>query len=443
MTAAATGAALRDGRLDPVELVQSCLARIAAADPAIFTVTLPERALAEARAARERLRAGLALGPLDGVPVAWKDLFDLSGRVTTAGSAVLRGDAPASADAALVAAAARAGMVTLGCLNMTEFAYSGIGLNPHYGTPGNARDRARVPGGSSSGCGVAVALGLVPLAIGSDTSGSIRIPAAFNGITGYKPSSGRYPMAGVFPLSPTLDVLGPLARDVGDCALVDAVLTGHAPAPPTPPEALDIAVPRQVLLDDAEPAVLANFQASLQRLEAAGARLRRIDLPELAEVQALFARHGALVAPEALLLHRARINGPEAALMDRRVVRRLRQAEGISALDLLQLQNGRRRLSAAVAEKLGAALLACPTTPTVAMPIAPLEADDDAFFRANALTLRNTMLGSFLGWCGISIPNGSGEGDMPTGLLLSATGGRDRALLSAAMTAESILRAAP
>ncbi|MES2666605.1 MAG: amidase [Pseudomonadota bacterium] len=434
---------LTAGRLDPCDLVDGVFARLdAVGDPAIFTQTLRPRAMAEARASRERLRAGLPASLLDGVPVAWKDLFDLKGRVTTAGSVVLAGQPPAAQDAALVAAGARAGLISVGCLNMTEFAYSGIGLNPHYGTPANPHGTARAPGGSSSACGVVVAQDIVPLAIGTDTGGSVRIPASFNGVVGYKTSTLHYPMAGVFPLSRTLDTLGPLAHSVEDCVLVDAVLRGQAApaARATPVSTLDFVIPDAVMLDALQPAVAANFAASVARLEQAGARVRQIALPELTEAQALISRRGVLAAIEALALHWDRVHGPDAARMDARVVRRIMGGASPSAVDLSILLFERARLIAQVADTLGQAFLLCPTTPTVAMPTAPLEADVELFFAQNALTLRNTSVGNFLDWCGLSIPNGVDADGMPTGLMINASHGQDTALLSAGLAVESIIR---
>lgn len=430
---------------DPVELVEEVFARIdACSDKAVFTELLRKRAKSEAEAARKRQRAGTRHGPLDGIAVAWKDLFDIAGRVTTAGSVVLA-DAPAATqDAALVGLAAQAGMVSVGMLNMTEFAYSGIGLNPHYGTPHNPHGTGapRAPGGSSSGSGVAVARGMVPLAIGTDTGGSVRIPASFNGVVGYKSSTGRYPMAGVFPLSRSLDTLGPLAHEVADCVLFDAVMRGRASTPtgPAPLSAIEIIVPQTLVFDGCDDAVGANFEAALSRLAAAGARIRHIPLTELGEIPALVARHGHVQTAEALALHWDRVNGPQAERMDARVVRRIRQARTMSAVDLLIFKAERLRLTASVAAQTGTAFLAFPTTPNVAMPIAPLEADQELFFANNALTLRNTMLGNFLNWCGVSIPSGFDADGMPTGFLLSAVHGRDDALLSAALSVESHVR---
>lgn len=436
---------LREGRRDPVDLVAEVYDRLEAhGDPALFIRITRARAEAEARAARERLRAGLPASLLDGVPVAWKDLFDLRGTVTTAGSAVLREAPPAEADADLVAAGLRAGLVTVGTVNMTEFAYSGIGLNPHYGTPRNPRDPEvhRSPGGSSSGSGAVVAAGIVPLSIGTDTGGSVRIPAAFNGVVGYKSSTGHYPMGGVFPLSRTLDTLGPLAATVEDCVLADAVLRGLRAVEVRPADlsALDFAVPDAVMFDDLEPAVAAAFEGAAQRLAAAGARVRAVALPELAEAAAVIARHGPLASAEALDVHEARLAGPEAERIDPRVVWRIRLGEKMTALDLIRLLAHRRRLAAAVAERLGGAFLICPTTPCTAMPVAPLEADQEAFLRANFRTLRNTALGNFLDWCGLSIPDGVDAAGMPTGFMLCAPHGRDAALLAAGLAIEPLVR---
>jgi aspartyl-tRNA(Asn)/glutamyl-tRNA(Gln) amidotransferase subunit A len=444
-TAAELGADLRAGRRDAVDLVEQTLAAIAAhPDQAIFTQVTAARARREALAARARLRAGLALGPLDGVPVAWKDLFDVEGRVTTAGSKVLAREAPAARDAALIAAAGRAGLVLVGLVNMTEFAFSGIGLNPHYGTPRNPHDQAvaRAPGGSSSGSGVVVAAGLTPIAIGTDTGGSVRVPASFNGVVGYKTSTGHFPMDGVFPLSRTLDTLGPLARTVEDCVLADAALRGAVA-----PEArrcaiadLNILVPETVAFDGVEPAVAANFEAAIARLVARGARVARRPMPQLQAVLDLTAQRGPLVGIEALHVHRERVAGPDAEAMDRRVVKRIRLAQSIAAVDLVDLLHRRRRLIAETCEAIGDAVVAFPTTPNVAMPIAPLEADDEVFARENLKTLRNTAIGNFLDWCGVAIPSGIDGQGMPTSLLLSAPHGRDAAVLSAALAVEAVVR---
>lgn len=444
-TAAALGAELAAGRLDAVELCEAVLAAIAASDdPAIFVATTPERARREAEASAQRHREGRPLGILDGVPVAWKDLFAIAGMPTTAGSRVLADAPPAAHDAAVVARLAEAGMVTVGRVNMTEFAYSGIGLNPHHGTPRNpcGAGEARIPGGSSSGSAVAVARGLVPVAMGSDTSGSVRIPAALNGVVGYKASGGRYPMDGVHPLAPSLDTLGPLTRTVEDAILVDAALRGVAATPlPPDPQGARIVVPTSVVFDRAEPAVAENFEATLDRLRAAGMRIERCPLPAFEDIFDLFSRHGTLVAAEAYPVLKEFVDGPRAGEVDHRVVARARLGATITQEARQALLTARERLASEAAAALGpGAFVAYPTVPVVAPTIASLEADDELFFATNMLILRNTMLGSFLGWCGVSIPDGADASGLPTGFLLNAPAGADDALLALARRLEPVIR---
>ncbi len=437
---------LQGGSLDPVALAESTYENIAGyGDNAIFTALLEERARQEAAAARDRLKAGRSLGLLDGMPVAWKDLFDTAGSVTTAGSVVLGANGPAEADAAVVSALAGAGMVAIGRTNLSEFAFSGLGINPHYGTPRNpaSTDGARIPGGSSSGSAVAVAAGLVPVAIGTDTGGSIRIPAAFNGIVGYKATRGRYSMAGVFPLATSLDSLGPLCRTVQDAVWIDAAMRGLT-APSVrrgTVQGLKLVIPETVVFDGAEPGVIAAFDAAIGRLQKAGATVERRAFPTFQAVFDVSARYGALVTAEAYALHRERLSGEDASRMDQRVVARARLGEKILTPDYIAILAARQRLI----EETNAALkpgelIAHPTLPHVAPLLAPLLADDDLFFATNAKTLRNTLIGNFLDWCGISIPCGTGEAGMPVGFLLSAPRNDDERLLSAALAAEAAIR---
>lgn len=442
-SAASLSVLLQSGPLDPVTLLEAVLEAVEGADPAIFTALCPERARREADAARRRLAEGRALGLLDGIPLAWKDLFDMAGMATAAGSALLRSAPAATADAPVVAALCAAGMVAVGRTNMSEFAFSGLGLNPHYGTPENPRaaGEARVTGGSSSGAAAAVAAGLVPVAIGSDTGGSVRIPAAFCGLVGYKASRGRYPMEGVFPLSTSLDTLGPLTRSVQDAIWVDAAMRGKtAPAVErTTLSGKTLVVPTSVVFDEAEAGVVAAFESGLARLAAAGARIERRTFPLFDEVLALGARHGALVTAEAYALHRARLE-TDAAAMDPRVANRVALGSRIAMADYVALLAARRRMVAAFAEEIGPdSLLVHPTVAHVAPKIAPLLADDALFVATNIRTLRNTMLTNFLDGCGVSLPCGAGEEGMPVGLLLSAPHGQDDRLLSAALAAEPLL----
>ena len=287
-----------------------------------------------------------------------------------------------------------------------------------------------------------VAAGIVPVSIGTDTGGSIRIPASFNGVVGYKTSVGHYPMEGVFPLSRSLDTLGPLAQTVADCVLTDAALRGlRAPeATAAPLASLDFVICDTYMMDDLSPAVAANFEAAVQRLTAAGARVRQIALRELREVAELMGRYGPLVSAEAMDVHHERLNSPDADRIDPRVVHRIRMADGMTAVDLIRLYRGRRDWIARINARLGHAILICPTTPNVAMPTAPLEADVEVFADHNARTRRNTAIGNFLDWCGLQVPSGQDSDGMPTGFMLCARHGHDREVLSAGLAIETLVR---
>lgn len=438
---------LQSGTLDPVDLVEETLAGIAGhSDQAIFTTVTATRARMEAESARKRLREGRSRGALEGIPVAWKDLFDLEGLPTTAGSRVLKENAPATKDAAVVRALAEAGMVSVGRVNMSEFAFSGLGINPHYGTPRNPASPAgehRIPGGSSSGSGVAVAAGLVPVSIGTDTGGSVRIPAAFNGVVGYKATRGRYSMEGVFPLAKSLDSLGPLCRTVQDAAWIDAAMRGLPVVDAlsrVDPANLSFAIPETVVFDGAEPAVVSIFEAAVERLMRAGASVRRTSFPEFTAIFDLMAKHGALVTAEAYVLHRARITGPQAMNMDPRVVKRTLLGENISLTDYMETLAARERLTAAFEARLRPReLLLSPTLPHVAPRLQPLLDDEDLFFQVNSQTLRNTLIGNFLDWCGVSLPCGSDTGGLPVGILVSGPRGLDLEVLAAGGTLEMLL----
>ncbi|MGD9863393.1 MAG: amidase, partial [Pseudodonghicola sp.] len=292
-----------------------------------FTMIDPERSLATAREMDALRRAGRAPSPWAGIPISVKCLFDLQGKVTTAGSKVLADAAPAKADAVAISRLRAAGFVIMGHTNMTEFAYSGLGMNPHYGTPGNPADRSRIPGGSSSGAAVSVADGMAAAGIGTDTGGSSRIPAAFCGLVGFKPTARRVPTEGAFPLSQTLDSIGPLARSVADCALLDAIMAGETPAEPVAPAAdtLHFAVLDNYVMEGLTPHVAEAFAAAVARLQAAGCRISHITLPDLDRLPGLNA-HGGIIAAEALAIHRDLLAAREADY-DPRVSVRIRRGE--------------------------------------------------------------------------------------------------------------------
>ncbi|MFC3674827.1 amidase [Ferrovibrio xuzhouensis] len=435
MTAAALALSARDR-------IEACLARIA--DPAgegsrAFTRVYADTARAAAEAADARARLGRSLGPLDGRIVSVKDLFDMPGEVTTAGSTLLRDAAPATAMAPAIARLAAAGAVLVGKTNMTEFAFSGVGINPHYGTPGNPADRSRIPGGSSSGGAVSVADGMAEIAIGSDTGGSTRIPAALCGITGWKPSQYRVPTAGAFPLSYALDSIGPMARSVTDCALADAVMAGETPQAPVaaPLAGLRLGIPRGPLLDGLDPVVAAAYDAALKLLGGTGVRLTDEPLALLSEAAEVNAR-GGLTAAESFFIHRAWIDS-RADAFDPLVRTRIDRGRAISAADYIHMQHRRRDLIAAMDLRLGDLdALVLPTTPIPAPKIADLAASEPAFTAANIALLRNTSAGNFFDLCGISLPLPV-AGGLPVGLMLLARNGQDARLLRIAAAVEGLI----
>ena len=443
-SAAAIGRLIAAGSLDPIEATEYFLDRIERerGNPAFIFVT-GERARREAAASEKRRREGRPAGPLDGVPVAWKDLVDMAGTPTTAGSALFRDSTPKTKDAPIVANLAAAGLVALGKTNLSEFAFSALGLNPHFGTPINPRDPAtpRIAGGSSSGSAVAVAAGLAPCAIGSDTGGSIRIPSAFCGIVGFKTSEGRVDKAGVFPLSRTLDTIGPMAHTVEDCVVIDMALRGRLT---TEVRRLDVAslellVPDEIATDDVDDAVAANLESVLKGLGAAGAKVVRAPVPLIGEMRALTERHGALIAIEAYAEHRAIFESADAERMDRRIVARALLGRAARGHDLIDLQRGREKLITAMAGELKEALLVLPTTPMTAPPIGPIEGDDELFRSTNLRAIRHTSLGNFFRLCGLALPSGTDGAGLPTGVQFLAPAGHDERLLSLGLGIELAL----
>jgi aspartyl-tRNA(Asn)/glutamyl-tRNA(Gln) amidotransferase subunit A len=424
-------------------LVEQCLARIgdrAGEGERVFLKVHDADALAAADF-YDRLRArGAAPSPFAGIPVSIKDLFDLAGNVTTAGSRALKDAEPAARDAPSVARLRAAGFIPIGRTNMTEFAFSGLGINPHYGTPLNPYDRraGRIPGGSSSGAAVSVTDAMAFGALGTDTGGSCRIPAALCGIVGFKPTARRVPTAGAFPLSTSLDSVGPLAATVECCALLDAVLAGEPAAElaPFPVAGLRMAVPQTTVLDGLEPGVARAFEAALDVLRKAGARIVDIPLRELAELPQINAK-GGFAAAESYAIHRALIAKAEKTY-DPQVLTRILRGQEQSAADYIDLVAARAdfiRRVAAVTAPYDALLM--PTTPLTAPRLADLAADD-SYRKVNFLMLRNPAIVNFLDRCSISLPC-QRAGDAPVGLMLIGEHGADRRLLAIAAAIEQVV----
>lgn len=437
-------AELAAGRTSARALVEESLARIA--DPSgegsrTFITVDAEGARAAAEHSDRLRKAGRAPSRFAGIPISVKDLFDLAGEVTTAGSKVLKDSPPAARDAVAIARLKAEGFIVMGRTNMTEFAYSGVGLNPHYGTPRSPFDRrtGRIPGGSSAGAGVSVADGMVSLGIGTDTGGSCRIPACYCGVVGYKPSHGRVPLSGAYPLSVSLDAIGPLANSVACCAAADAIMAGDwdGSVPQRAVAGLRLAVLRDYVLDGLDPAVEAAFARALKRLGAAGAHLADMAFPELRELPAINSK-GGILAAEAHQHHRRRM-AERGEAYDPRVITRIRLAEAISAADHLDHWQRRREMIALFAERLaGFDAVLLPTTLNTAPAIAELAADKD-YLRFNAMSLRNTAVGNFLNGCAISLPMHE-AGEAPCGLMALAGWGDDRALFGVAAALEQTLQ---
>ena len=413
-----------------------------AATPAaqhVFTRLYADAALAAARHADAAQRAGVVLPALAGLPVSVKDLYDIAGETTMAGSVVCAGEPAATADAPPVARLRAQGAAIVGKTNMTEFAFSGVGINPHHGTPRNPADTAvpRIPGGSSSGAAVSVALGLAVAGLGSDTGGSIRIPAALCGLVGFKSTQSRVPRTGAFELARSLDTVCALTRSVADCLVVDAAIADTPLVVHRRPlDGMRFAVPRTLMFDQLEPAVASAFDRAIGLLSAAGARIVDIPLAELAEIAQINAP-GGFSPIEASAVHRERI----AAHRDRfdpRVAARIELGMSVGAADYIRMQDRRRDWIGRVEDALqGFDALLCPTVPIVAPAIDALAADAD-FFQANGLLLRNTFAINFLDGCAFSLPC-QRAGELPVGLMLSSVRGDDARLAAVALAVEAAL----
>ncbi|MBP1852970.1 amidase [Rhizobium halophytocola] len=438
-------AALASGETTAKTLTQIAIERMD--DPAgegarTFIRRNDARALRLAEASDAIRAAGHPRSPIEGMPISVKDLFDLKGETTLAGSVALKSAAPAIADAPIVSRLIAAGAVITGTTNMSEFAFSGLGLNPHYDTPRNPFDRqnGRIPGGSSSGAAISVTDGMAMAAIGTDTGGSIRIPPALCGLTGFKPTAPRVSRDGAVPLSTTLDSIGPIARSVTCCGILDAILSGGNPhdlPDALPIRGLRLAIPQAVVLSDMDADVAAAFEATVSRLSAAGAVITDLALDEFAEVAGIYAR-GTIVAAEAYHWHQSLIESAGDSY-DQRVRMRILTGKEQSATGYMRLIAARadwiRRVNGKIA---GFDALIIPTVPLVAPEIAPLVADDAQFFAANGLMLRNPSLINFLDGCALSIPCHA-PGTAPVGLMVAGSAFADRHILSAGLAIEQVL----
>ena len=432
---------LAAGRTTSRQLTEEALARIE--DPKgegkrAFVKVWRTQALAAADASDLQRKAGIVLSPLAGIPVSIKDLCNVAGETTLAGSKALDDAKPAAADAPVVARLRAAGAVIVGSTNMSEFAFSGVGFNPHYGTPGNPADRKRVPGGSSAGAAVSVADRMAVAALGTDTGGSVRIPAAVCGLVGFKPTARRVPIDGVVPLSTSLDSIGPLANSVEDCAIVDAVFAGEPISVPAaaPLAGLRFAVPKHFVMSELDPTVTAAFERACKALSAKGVKIEQIDLAELDELPTINAT-GGFAAAESYAWHRDLIarRGNE---YDPFVHPRIMRGKDMSAADYIELLARRadlqRRVSA-ITSNYDAVIM--PTCAIVA-PTLDEVATSDGFVKKNMLLLRNTSVGNFLDRCGISLPCHA-AGELPVGFMLMGETMADKRVLAMARSVAPVV----
>jgi aspartyl-tRNA(Asn)/glutamyl-tRNA(Gln) amidotransferase subunit A len=445
MTALELGRSFEAGKADPREVAEDFLERAGLEDPdrRVYVRLLEKRARAEAAAAADRAERGLRRHALDGVPLSWKDLFDVAGEPTAAGSLALKNRVPEK-DAEVLARATRAGAVCLGKTTMTELAFSGLGINPKFGTPANPHDGKveRVPGGSSAGAGVSLARGLAGGAIGTDTGGSVRIPAAWNGLVGLKTTAGRLPLTGTVPLSPTFDTVGPLARDVADAAALFALLEGRQARPLAAADLKNVSLrlPGGIAWEGVEPQIASALDKGIHRLVKAGVRIVEHPLPELDEIHALAwdPKASRLVA-EAYAQWGEMLAANEADIY-RPVFERVMAGETLKAGDLVRADLKRKEIAARYfAATAGADAVILPTVAIAPPPIAGLVSGGEAYGRANRMALRNTTIGNQLGVCAITLPCGNDDNGLPIGLMLQSAPYTEERLLSIGLAVERAL----
>lgn len=442
LSATELGKKVACGEISPVELTNYFLTRIKTHDAStkVYVRTTAERALAEAEASEARVKGRTLRSPLDGVPISWKDLYDTSGIATEGGTPLLADRIPEQ-DAAVLSRAARAGLICLGKTNTVQFALGGIGTNPHTGTPPNAvmKDVPRVPGGSSCGAAVSLAAGMAAAAIGSDTGGSVRVPAAWNGLVGFKTSINALPTRGVLPLSPSFDTVGPLTRCVADAAALFAIMGARPPVDlvGTSTSRLNLLVAETLVWDDVEAPVEKATRAAIAQLQAAGAKVNYSPIPEFEEITAAVKYHGGIVLAEAYACWKTLID-TQSKLIDPHVRSRFHQGRDMSACDVEAVRAAIRDITPKLYRRMaGYDALVAPTISIMPPPLADVEEDIDGYRIANGLALRNTQLGNLLACCALTLPVGSPR--TPVGLMIMAPAGEDDRLLRVGQAVENAI----
>jgi len=442
MTALQLGTRIADNSINPLELTEYFLERIRDHDKGnlIYVRSTEERAYREAEAASIRAKAGMTRSPLDGVPISWKDLYDTAGTLTEGGTPLLSGRRP-TRDALVLERAANAGLVCLGKTNTVQFALGGIGTNPYTGTPPNAvmTDVPRAPGGSSCGAAVSVASGLAAAGIGSDTGGSVRVPAAWNSLVGFKTSFGALPLDGVLPLAPSLDTVGPLTQDVADGAALFAIMGARAPVDLRglgQIKRLRLLSPTNVVWDHADPEVESAVREAITSLVGLGASIIDSPIPEFDEISSVVQQHGGIAVAEAYIAWRDFVEAKSEDI-DPSVLLRFHQGRAMTAPDVETVRAAVRRLAPALYQRLASFdAIVMPTVATVPPILEDVEQNADSYRVANGLALRNTTLGNLLPSCALTLPL---PGKIPCGLMVMAPAGHDNRLLRVAAAIEEAL----
>lgn len=437
MTIEALAAAYRGRETTATEVTETLLNRLKPGS--VYRVVTAERALQQAQWADECFRQGVDLGPLQGIPIGLKDLMDTRGDVSAAGSVVLARQAPADADCPVAARLDRAGAVFIGKTTMTELGFSGLGLNQHTAIPGNALDARRVPGGSSSGSGVAVASGFACAAVGSDTGGSVRIPSSFNGLVGLKPTEASLPMEGVVPASITLDTLGPITRTVTDAWHMWCVMVGKPPTwfIPQPLAKLSFLAPTTLFQEDLEPEVRSGFERACSLLTNTGAKVQHEEVPEVTQIAGTYDQEHVLGTVESFAVHQEIIEAA-AGDMDQRVVRRISQGRACSGAEYIRLQLERKALKHAFWTRLvHFDAIVAPTIPILAPLMDPLLASDDLFFMINSKVVRNTRIFNYLGVPAVTLPCSVTASGLSVGFMIATRPGAEHLALSIARAIEA------
>ena len=435
--------ALRHRHIRSIDLVKWLLTKAKEQITPVFLTITAERALREAVLADKRLDEGNGLSQFDGMPVGWKDLFDMQGEITTAGSILYLNRPKATKDADIVSIANKAGMISLGKLNLTELAFTGIGDNPHFGTPFSLRGQqlSMSPGGSSSGSAVAVADHYLPIAIGTDTGGSVRLPAAFNGVVGFKTSKNRYPRNGMTYLSRSLDTIGLLTKTVADCISIDHIFSGQLYVDNNLIESKpSFFVPQNFVLDDLDKEVESDFIKAIEIIKGSGFEIKEIEIPAFETAFRVMKEFGSIVSYEAWNEHKDLMVADHAKKIHPYSLQLIEKGQSITLSDLEHITKMQHQGKKQISEKVGEGFMLYPTTPILPPDISKILCDQKKYHKINVKSLRNTTLSNQFDLPSLALPISNDE-VKKTSLQISACSGRDSQVLSIAKKIEHLISA--